>query len=103
MGGPHALKVSKDSLIQVGENGDFKVGKKLTDRGREHLIKCGSAEIAMKKDGTITIKGKDISVDDKGKITDQGLRQDHDEGLRAGSTRTEDERWTAVCDGSTAW
>ena len=31
-------------------------------------ITTGSASITMKKDGTITIKGKDITIDGSGKI-----------------------------------
>jgi type VI secretion system secreted protein VgrG len=31
-------------------------------------IKTGSASITMKKDGTIQIKGKDITIDGSGKI-----------------------------------
>ena len=47
-----------------------KVGKKLViDAGDEILIKCGSAKIMMKKDGTIGIEGKDISVNGSGKIS----------------------------------
>ena len=34
----------------------------------EITLKCGDAEITMKKDGTITIKGKDIKVSGSGKI-----------------------------------
>jgi type VI secretion system secreted protein VgrG len=35
------------------------------DAGDSVTIKTGSASITMKKDGTITIKGKDISIDGK--------------------------------------
>jgi type VI secretion system secreted protein VgrG len=38
------------------------------DAGESVTIKTGSASITMKKDGTITIKGKDITVDGSGKI-----------------------------------
>ncbi|TPE49111.1 type VI secretion system Vgr family protein [Amaricoccus solimangrovi] len=65
--GQHALKIGKDSLIQVGKNGSFIVGENLTIEAKKNVtIKCGSAEIMMKDDGTITVKGKNISVDDKG-------------------------------------
>ena len=37
-------------------------------RSRSVTIKTGSASITMKKDGTITIKGKDITVEGSGKI-----------------------------------
>ena len=34
----------------------------------ELVLECGSSKIQMKKDGTIQIKGKDITVDGLGKI-----------------------------------
>jgi type VI secretion system secreted protein VgrG len=36
--------------------------------GDEITIKTGEASITMKKDGTITIRGKDITLDGSGKI-----------------------------------
>jgi type VI secretion system secreted protein VgrG len=36
--------------------------------GESVTIKTGDASITMKKDGTITIKGKDISMQASGKI-----------------------------------
>jgi len=38
------------------------------DAGDSVSIKTGSASITMKKDGTITIKGKDITIEGSGKI-----------------------------------
>lgn len=68
--GAHSLSVSKDSAISVTGNGTIKIGKKLViDAGDEILIKTGSAKIMMKKDGTIAIEGKDISVKGSGKIS----------------------------------
>ena len=47
----------------------LKVGKNLViDAGDSVTIKTGSASITMKKDGTITIKGKDITIEGSGKI-----------------------------------
>ena len=47
----------------------MKVGKNLViDAGDSISIKTGSASITMKKDGTITIKGKDITIEGSGKI-----------------------------------
>ena len=40
----------------------------MIDAGDSVTIKTGSASITMKKDGTIIIKGKDITVDGSGKI-----------------------------------
>ncbi|TJW28428.1 MAG: type VI secretion system tip protein VgrG, partial [Mesorhizobium sp.] len=54
----------------ISENSSIKVGKKLViDAGDEILIQTGSAKIMMKKDGTIAIEGKDISVKGSGKIS----------------------------------
>jgi type VI secretion system secreted protein VgrG len=40
----------------------------MVDAGDEITIKTGSASIVMKKDGTITIKGKDITIQGSGKV-----------------------------------
>ncbi|ESY74145.1 type IV secretion protein Rhs [Mesorhizobium sp. LNHC221B00] len=67
--GAHELKIGKKSLTQVGEDAGMVVGKNLTIEAKDSItIKTGSAEILMKKDGTITIKGKDITVKGSGKI-----------------------------------
>lgn len=69
VGGARALKIAKGSLVEIGEDGAIKVGKDcLIDAGDSIVLKCGSAAIAMKKDGTITIEGKDITVTGSGKI-----------------------------------
>ncbi|TPJ73575.1 type VI secretion system tip protein VgrG [Mesorhizobium sp. B2-7-1] len=69
VGGAHSLGIAKGSFINIGEDSSIKVGKKLViDAGDEILIQTGSAKIMMKKDGTIAIEGKDISVNGSGKI-----------------------------------
>jgi type VI secretion system secreted protein VgrG len=53
----------------VAKDDSLKVGKNLViDAGDSVTIKTGSASITMKKDGTITIKGKDITIEGSGKI-----------------------------------
>jgi type VI secretion system secreted protein VgrG len=73
----HTESIGKNQSISVGENQTTSVnkdqavtvGKNLSiDAGDQIVIKTGKASITMKKDGTITIKGKDISVDGAGKI-----------------------------------
>jgi type VI secretion system secreted protein VgrG len=69
VGGEHSLSVAKSSGISINEDSSIKVGKNLViDAGDSILIKTGSAKIMMKKDGTIAIEGKDISVKASGKI-----------------------------------
>jgi type VI secretion system secreted protein VgrG len=53
----------------VGKDDSLTVGKNLViDAGDSISITTGSASITMKKDGTIVIKGKDITIDASGKI-----------------------------------
>ncbi|MDX8436820.1 MULTISPECIES: type VI secretion system tip protein TssI/VgrG [Mesorhizobium] len=69
IGGAHSVKVAKSSLLEIGEDGAIKVSKDLIiDAGDSIIIKTGSAAIAMKKDGTITIEGKNITIKGSGKI-----------------------------------
>ncbi|MGX5799759.1 type VI secretion system tip protein TssI/VgrG [Bradyrhizobium sp. Arg314] len=69
VGGAHALKVGKGSGIQIAEDSTIKVGKKLMiDADDEITLVCGDASINMKKDGTISIKGKDIRIQGSGDV-----------------------------------
>ena len=61
--------VGKDRSTSIGKDDGLKVGKKLTiDAGDEITIKTGKASIHMKKDGTIEIKGKDITIEGSGEL-----------------------------------
>ena len=63
-----SLKVGKDRSASVNDNDTVTVGKTLTvSAGDEISITTGKASIVMKKDGTITISGKGITIDDSGK------------------------------------
>jgi type VI secretion system secreted protein VgrG len=62
IGEKRETKVGKDDLTQVG-------GKFALEAADEIMLKTGDASITMKKDGTIQIKGKDITVTGSGKIT----------------------------------
>ncbi|UCI07109.1 type VI secretion system tip protein VgrG [Mesorhizobium sp. B1-1-8] len=69
VGGAYSLKVAKASSVIVGEDGTMKFGKKLyIEAADEIALKCGDASIVLKKDGTISIKGKDITLDGSGDI-----------------------------------
>jgi len=61
VGGGRGTNVGKDDSLKVGKN-------LVIDAGDSVTIKTGSASISMKKDGTITIKGKDITIEGSGKI-----------------------------------
>ncbi|WP_102794755.1 type VI secretion system Vgr family protein [Bowmanella denitrificans] len=63
------VSVGKNRSVDVGDDDSLKVGKNLViDVGDAVIIKCGKASISMKKDGTISISGKDISIKGSGAI-----------------------------------
>ncbi len=77
IGGGRSEKVSKDESVSVGggrshsvaKDDSLAVGKNLTITAADSIsLTTGSASIVMKKDGTITISGKDITVNGSGKI-----------------------------------
>ncbi|MBC7955235.1 MAG: type VI secretion system tip protein VgrG, partial [Cytophagales bacterium] len=69
VGGAEAIKVAKKRSVSVGEDDALSVGKKLAITAADEItLTTGDASITMKKDGTITIKGKDIIINGSGKI-----------------------------------
>jgi type VI secretion system secreted protein VgrG len=67
--GGETISVGKARSASITADDSLKVGKNLViDAGDSVTIKTGSASITMKKDGTIEIKGKDITIDGSGKI-----------------------------------
>ena len=69
VGGAQSTAVAKTRSTTVGTDDALKVGKNLIiDAGDSVTIKTGAASIVMKKDGTIQIKGKNISIEGSGKI-----------------------------------
>jgi type VI secretion system secreted protein VgrG len=60
IGGALSLAVSKDGALQIGKALVIDVADEIT-------IKTGDATITMKKNGDITIKGKNITLDASGK------------------------------------
>ena len=64
-----SIVVGKNSTTSVAENMTIDVGKKLNITAADQItLTTGDASITMKKDGTITIKGKDITLSGSGKI-----------------------------------
>ena len=69
VGADESRAVTGGRSTDIGKDDAVKVGKNLViDAGDSISIKTGDASITMKKDGTITIKGKDITIDGSGKI-----------------------------------
>jgi type VI secretion system secreted protein VgrG len=65
--GARSTTVSKDDTLSVGKNLTVNAGDSIT-------LVTGSASISMKKDGTIVIKGKDITVEGTGRINIKASR-----------------------------
>lgn len=77
VGGAHTVTVGKDEnvtiegkqAIKVMKDGTLDIGKKMAlTVGDELTIKVGKASITLKKDGSITIDGKDVKLKASGKI-----------------------------------
>jgi type VI secretion system secreted protein VgrG len=68
--GDESRKVTGGRTTTVDKDDSTKVTKNwVVDAGESLTIKTGDASITMKKDGTIAIKGKDISITGSGKIS----------------------------------
>ena len=69
VGADESRSVSSGRTTSVGKDDSLSVTKNLViTAGDSVSITTGSASITMKKDGTIVIKGKDITIDASGKI-----------------------------------
>jgi type VI secretion system secreted protein VgrG len=67
--GDEGRKVKGARKSEIGKDDSTKAGTNyVVDAGDEITLKTGSATITMKKDGTISIKGKDITIEGSGKI-----------------------------------
>ena len=69
VGADESRKVTGGRSTDVGKDDATKVAKNwVIDAGDSVTIKTGDASITMKKDGTIQIKGKDITINGSGKV-----------------------------------
>jgi type VI secretion system secreted protein VgrG len=70
IGGNYEEKVTKTKKCEIDEDYGTKIGKNLSfTAGEQITLTTGDAQIIMKKDGTIQIKGKDIIINGSGNIT----------------------------------
>jgi type VI secretion system secreted protein VgrG len=69
IGKNESRSVGKDRSTSIATNDSLTVGKNFTlSAGDSITLSTGSASITMKKDGTIVIRGKDITIDGSGAI-----------------------------------
>jgi type VI secretion system secreted protein VgrG len=70
IGKKHTIEVGDTRQTTIGKDDMSQVSKKFyLEAGDEITLKTGDASITMKKDGTIQIKGKDITIIGSGKIS----------------------------------
>jgi type VI secretion system secreted protein VgrG len=78
IGQNRTVTIAKNETVNIGETRSVEIGKDDTltvakrlvlDAGEAIEIKTGDASISMSKDGSITIKGKDIAVSGSGSIS----------------------------------
>ncbi len=75
VGANQSTSVGRDRSVDIGKNDALKVGKKLMiDAGDEIVLKTGSASITMKKNGDITIQGKQINIKGSGNVVIKGQK-----------------------------
>jgi type VI secretion system secreted protein VgrG len=69
VGKKETISIGDTRSTTVGKNDELSVGKNfLLTAADEIVLKTGDAEIVMKKNGEIKIKGKDITIEGSGKI-----------------------------------
>lgn len=69
VGGEQQEQYGKNQSVSVADNLDIAVGKKISiEAGDEVHIKTGSSSISMKKNGEITVSGKNITFKASGAI-----------------------------------
>ena len=70
VGRSEAVSVGRDRTASIGKDDRLSIGRKLlVDAGDEVTIRCGAASITLKKDGTVTIKGREIAIEAAGDVT----------------------------------
>jgi type VI secretion system secreted protein VgrG len=79
------VSVGKNRQHTVGEKDMLSVGKeRLVDAGDQIILKTGQASLVMKKDGTIQIKGNNITVSGSGKIN---IKADSDVNIKGSEVK----------------
>jgi type VI secretion system secreted protein VgrG len=70
VGKNQTVSVGDNHSLTVGKDGSVKIGKNFVlDAGDQITLKTGSAQIVMKKNGDIMVKGKNITIEGSGKIS----------------------------------
>ncbi|MEN9627137.1 MAG: hypothetical protein RJA10_363 [Pseudomonadota bacterium] len=76
VGGDRSVRIGRSSTVAVVANQTVKVDKTLQVDAKDLVLRgldsltlvCGAASISLKKDGTVVIKGRDITIEGSGKL-----------------------------------
>ena len=69
IGSNQSVSIGKNQSISVGENANLDAGKTIVLNAADSItLTCGAATLQMKKDGTIVLEGKDLTLKGSGKI-----------------------------------
>ena len=75
IGSNETFSVAKDRSTSIGDNDSLNVGKNLSiNAGDQIVLTTGSASITMKKNGDITIEGKQITIKGSGDVVIKGQK-----------------------------
>jgi type VI secretion system secreted protein VgrG len=70
IGKNESMQIGQSRTVDVAKDDALNVGKKLAIVAADEIVlKAGDATLTMKKDGTITLKGKDVTVNASGKMS----------------------------------
>jgi type VI secretion system secreted protein VgrG len=94
VGSNQSVTIGDNRTESVGKNATLNVGNTLTiQAGDEIALVCGAAAIVMKKDGTIAIRVRDLSIDALGSISTKSAGETSMKaskvGLNGGSSTAE--------------
>lgn len=74
--GARKRKVGKNETVDIGQDQTVKIGKNLLiEAGMQITLKCGLSTIVLKKDGTITVKGMNVTVQGDAKVENKSTGQ----------------------------
>jgi type VI secretion system secreted protein VgrG len=69
IGGDRNVTIGRNDALTVTASKTVGVGKTLRVQAGDQLeLVCGAASLLLKKDGTVIIRGKDITLEGSGKI-----------------------------------
>lgn len=67
--GDQTVRIGHHQVVEVRHNQSLKVGHRVLVQAGDALeLRCGQASIVLHKDGSIVLRGKDITIEGSGKV-----------------------------------